>query len=121
MRGHLKGTPGFTATKIERKMALRTVQNADIVLADCRARAAIIEQRLSMFAIYANSILSAHEAALESRNSKNSRLWGQPFTIENMLDMLEAAITRPPSKSTLAKLREPVEAETAFRRGNGEQ
>ncbi|MCW3014449.1 MAG: gcdH1 [Solirubrobacterales bacterium] len=31
-----KGTPGFTATKIENKMALRIVQNADIVLADCR-------------------------------------------------------------------------------------
>src|ERR1700747_2825190 len=44
--------------------------------------AAIIEQRLSMFAISANSILSAHEAALESRNTKNSRLWGQPFAIE---------------------------------------
>src|SRR5580693_2721906 len=29
----------------------------------------IIEQRLSMFAIYANSILSAHEAAAESRNT----------------------------------------------------
>jgi AcrR family transcriptional regulator len=68
--------------------------------------APIIEQRLSMFAIYANSILSAHEAAAESRNTKNSRLWGQPFTTENMLDMLEAAITCPPSKSTLAKLRE---------------
>ncbi|GIG70052.1 acyl-CoA dehydrogenase family protein [Phytomonospora endophytica] len=27
-----KGTPGFTATKIERKQALRTVQNADITL-----------------------------------------------------------------------------------------
>jgi AcrR family transcriptional regulator len=67
--------------------------------------ATIIEQRLSMFAIYANSILSTHEAALESRNTKNSRLWGQPFTIENMLDMLEAAITCPPSKSTLAKVR----------------
>src|ERR1700731_4627193 len=53
-------------------------------------RAAIIEQRLSMFAIYANSILSAHEAALESNNTRNNRLWGQPFTIENMLDMLEA-------------------------------
>jgi AcrR family transcriptional regulator len=66
----------------------------------------IIEQRLSMFAIYANSILSAHEAALESRNTKNSRLWGQPFTVENMLDMLEAAITCSPSKSTVAKLRE---------------
>jgi len=31
-----QGAPGFTATKIENKMALRTVQNADIVLADCR-------------------------------------------------------------------------------------
>lgn len=31
-----KGTPGFTATKIEHKIALRTVQNADITLADCR-------------------------------------------------------------------------------------
>jgi len=31
-----KGTPGFTATKIENKMALRTVQNADITLSGCR-------------------------------------------------------------------------------------
>ena len=31
-----KGTPGFTTTKIERKLALRTVQNADIVLRECR-------------------------------------------------------------------------------------
>ncbi|MDA0159921.1 acyl-CoA dehydrogenase family protein [Solirubrobacter ginsenosidimutans] len=31
-----KGTPGFHASKIERKMALRIVQNADIVLDDCR-------------------------------------------------------------------------------------
>jgi glutaryl-CoA dehydrogenase len=30
------GTPGFTATKIENKMALRTVENADIVLEGCR-------------------------------------------------------------------------------------
>ncbi|WP_305784190.1 acyl-CoA dehydrogenase family protein [Symbioplanes lichenis] len=30
-----KGTPGFTATKIENKIALRIVQNADIVLEDC--------------------------------------------------------------------------------------
>jgi AcrR family transcriptional regulator len=67
---------------------------------------AVIEQRLSMFAIYANSILSAHEAALESRSSRNSRLWGQPFTIENMIDTLEAAVSCAPSKSTLGKLRE---------------
>jgi len=31
-----QGTPGFSATKIENKIALRTVQNADIVLEDCR-------------------------------------------------------------------------------------
>ncbi|MEU6038745.1 acyl-CoA dehydrogenase family protein [Actinomadura sp. NPDC047616] len=31
-----KDTPGFHATKIERKVALRTVQNADIVLDGCR-------------------------------------------------------------------------------------
>jgi len=68
--------------------------------------AAIIEQRLSMFTIYANAILSAHEAALESRNTKSSRLWDHPATIANMLDTLEAAITCPPSKATLAKLRE---------------
>ena len=30
-----KGTPGFTTTKIEGKVALRTVQNADITLDDC--------------------------------------------------------------------------------------
>src|SRR5581483_5132538 len=68
--------------------------------------APIIEQRLSMLAIYANSILSAHEAALESRNRRSSRLWGQPFAIDNMLDTLEAAIACPPSQSTLAALRE---------------
>lgn len=30
-----KGTPGFTATKMEKKLALRIVQNADITLTDC--------------------------------------------------------------------------------------
>ncbi|MER5649428.1 acyl-CoA dehydrogenase family protein [Streptosporangium sp. NPDC002524] len=30
-----KGTPGFAATKIENKIALRTVQNADITLTNC--------------------------------------------------------------------------------------
>ncbi|GAB3349349.1 acyl-CoA dehydrogenase family protein [Modestobacter lapidis] len=31
-----KGTPGFTATKIEDKFALRTVQNADLAFTGCR-------------------------------------------------------------------------------------
>ncbi|RBY79565.1 acyl-CoA dehydrogenase [Geodermatophilus sp. TF02-6] len=34
-----KGTPGFTATKMEGKYALRTVQNADLVFTDCRVPA----------------------------------------------------------------------------------
>lgn len=68
--------------------------------------AGIVEQRLSIFMIYANAILSAHEAAQEARLARSSRLWGQPFTIENILDTLEAALTSPPSKQTRAKLRE---------------
>jgi hypothetical protein len=68
--------------------------------------AAIIEHRLSIFMIYANAILSAHEAALEKRHARSSRLWGQPFTIENMLDTLEAALPCPPSEQTQTKLPE---------------
>jgi AcrR family transcriptional regulator len=65
------------------------------------APAAIVEQRLSILTIFSNAVLSAHEAALEFRNTRSSRLWGQPFTIENILDMLEAAVTCPPSQATL--------------------
>ena len=34
-----KGTPGFTASKMEGKYALRTVQNADLVFEECRVPA----------------------------------------------------------------------------------
>ena len=68
--------------------------------------AAIVEQRLSILAIHANAVLSAHEAALEPWNTRSSRLWGQLFTIENILDMLEAAITCPASEAALSKLEE---------------
>jgi glutaryl-CoA dehydrogenase len=44
-----KGTPGFSATKIERKIALRIVQNADIVLEDCRVPEANRLQHASSF------------------------------------------------------------------------
>jgi len=66
--------------------------------------AALVEQRLSIFSIYANAILWAREAAQEARNRKNSRLWDQRFTTENILDTLEATITWPPSAQTLAIL-----------------
>ena len=44
-----KGTDGFTATKIEKKLALRTVQNADITLAECRVPEANRLQRANSF------------------------------------------------------------------------
>lgn len=44
-----KGTPGFTATKIEGKIALRTVQNADIVLDGVRVPESDRLQRIDGF------------------------------------------------------------------------
>jgi glutaryl-CoA dehydrogenase len=44
-----KDTPGFTATRIEHKIALRTVQNADITLTDCRVPEANRLQRAGGF------------------------------------------------------------------------
>jgi AcrR family transcriptional regulator len=65
---------------------------------------ALIEQRLTLFSIYANAILSAREAALETRKGRSNRLWDRHFTTENILDTLEATITCPPSAPTLAVL-----------------
>ena len=45
-----KGTPGFTPTKIENKIALRTVQNALIDLRDCRVPEANRLQNANSFA-----------------------------------------------------------------------
>ncbi|MFJ9779092.1 acyl-CoA dehydrogenase family protein [Amycolatopsis sp. NPDC101161] len=45
-----KGTPGFTPTKIEGKMALRTVQNAHILLEDVRVPEADRLQHANTFA-----------------------------------------------------------------------
>jgi len=44
-----QGTPGYTATKMEGKLALRTVQNADLTLTDCRIPEANRLQRADSF------------------------------------------------------------------------
>src|SRR6267154_1399031 len=62
------------------------------------------EQRRTLFSIYANAILSAREAALETRKSRSNRLCNRHSTTENILDTLEATITCPPSAPTLATL-----------------
>ncbi len=52
-----KGTPGFTATKMDHKFALRTVQNADIELRDVRVPESNRLQNASSFADTAKVLL----------------------------------------------------------------
>jgi glutaryl-CoA dehydrogenase len=106
--GHVKGfvveqgTPGFTATKIENKMALRTVQNADITLSGCRVpeenrlrnagsfrdTARILRRTRSGVAWQAVGImLAAYEIAL--RYAKEREQFGRPIaTFQLVQDLL---------------------------------
>jgi glutaryl-CoA dehydrogenase len=87
-----KGTPGFSATKIENKMALRIVQNADIVLKDCRVpeanrlqnansfkdTAIVLRQTRSGVAWMAVGVmLAAYEIALQY--AKEREQFGRPI------------------------------------------
>jgi glutaryl-CoA dehydrogenase len=87
-----KGTPGFSATKIEDKIALRIVQNADIVLEDCRVpeadrlqnagsfkdTAKILRQTRSGVAWSAVGVmLAAYEIALQY--AKEREQFGRPI------------------------------------------
>lgn len=65
--------------------------------------AAVLDQRLSLIGIYGNAALAAREAALET-DPENHHFWGQPFTIENYVDSMQATLEAPPSPATLAKL-----------------
>jgi glutaryl-CoA dehydrogenase len=87
-----KGTAGFSATKIEAKIALRIVQNADIVLEDCRVpeanrlqhagsfkdTAKILRQTRSGVAWSAVGVmLAAYEIALQY--AKDREQFGRPI------------------------------------------
>jgi AcrR family transcriptional regulator len=107
-RGYIRFTSSLQASDRKTlRAALNNRWNAGYVACFAHLKrmlplpAALVEQRLSIFSIYANAILSAREAAAETRNSKNG-LWDQRFTIDNIIDTLEAAITCPPSAQTLA-------------------
>jgi hypothetical protein len=62
----------------------------------------LLEQRLSILGIYANAILSARESALDDRTARQARFWDRLYTLENILDTLEATITCEPSSTALA-------------------
>jgi len=62
----------------------------------------LLEQRLSILGIYANAILSARESALDDPTARQARFWDRLYTLENILDTLEATITCEPSSTALA-------------------
>jgi AcrR family transcriptional regulator len=64
---------------------------------------ALLEQRLSILNIYGNAITSIREFEL-SMHKQPSRFWSKAFTIDNILDTLEATITCSPSVATLTAL-----------------
>lgn len=66
--------------------------------------APVLEQRLSLFIIYGNAITSVRDFELTTRRQHQNRFWNKPFTIENILDTLEAAVTCRPSAATLDQL-----------------
>jgi len=110
-RGYIRFTSSLQAS--DRRMlraALNNRWNAGYVACFAHLKrmlplpAALVEQRLSMFSIYANAILSAREAAQETPRTRSNRLWDQRFTTENILDTLEATITCPPSAGTIGGL-----------------
>jgi AcrR family transcriptional regulator len=110
-RGYIRFTSSLQASDRKTlRAALNNRWNAGYVACFAHLKrmlplpAALVEQRLSIFSIYANAILSAREAAEETRKNRHNRLWDQRSTIENILDTLEATITCPPSAPTLAIL-----------------
>jgi AcrR family transcriptional regulator len=113
-RGYIRFTSSLQASDRKTlRAALNNRWNAGYVACFAHLKrmlplpAALVEQRLSIFSIYANAILSAREAAAETRNTKNG-LWDQRFTIDNILDTLEAAITCPPSAQARAVQSDPA-------------
>ncbi len=111
-RGYIRFTSNLQAAHREVLLAaLNNKWNAgyiacfDYLKQMIRIPPALIEQRLSIFSISANAILSAREAALELRPSKASRFWDRSFTLDNILDSFEAMLTCDPSATTLRTMR----------------
>lgn len=62
--------------------------------------APLLEQRMSMVGIYANAIFAAKETARDSGQTLN-RFWAPQYTIENIIDSLQAVLEWKPSATTL--------------------
>jgi AcrR family transcriptional regulator len=60
---------------------------------------ALVKRRLIFMSLYLQATLSARESALEHRDGHN-RLWFQPETCDNLIDMVCGLLTEPPSAKT---------------------
>ena len=111
-RGYVRFTSQLQMANRELlRSALANRWNAGYV--SCRAHlrtllhavpAPLLEQRLSFMGIYANAVLSAREAALEVRRADPHHLWHRSYTVENIVDTLEAVLSCPASSSSLEAL-----------------
>lgn len=108
-RGYIRFTSNLQTTDREAlRAALNGKWNAGYVACFDHLKrmiplpAELVEQRLTLFAIYANAVLSAREQALEKLRSKSNRLWDKQYTIENILDTLEATLVCQPSVGTMS-------------------
>lgn len=64
----------------------------------------LVEQRLTFLGIYANAVLTAREEAREIHRNEPHHFWSGPYTLDNILDTLEASLTCAPSAATIKQL-----------------
>ena len=66
--------------------------------------APVLEQRMSLVAIYTTTVFSIKEAPADDAPA-SSRIWTHKFTLDNILDTFEAMLVCVPSAGTLEKLK----------------
>jgi AcrR family transcriptional regulator len=66
--------------------------------------APLLEQRMSLVALYTTAVFSIKEAPADEAHSP-SRLWIPGFTLDNILDTFEAMLACAPSAATLEQLK----------------
>lgn len=64
----------------------------------------VLRQRLSLVNIAGNGILAAWERSRD-QDTETTGFWSPEFTLENVLDALQAMIEAPPAARTLGKLK----------------
>jgi AcrR family transcriptional regulator len=72
----------------------------------------LLEQRISIMGIYSNALFSAKEAAADDAPS---RFWQPGYTLDNIIDTLQAVLECSPSSETLASVKASSTAQSKKR------